>query len=115
MSYIHHTYIIIHHTYITHTYITHTSYTHHTHHTYIIHTYIIHKYIHHTSFIHHTYITNTHMYACMHAVREMGREDKHRQTETEDTHANVEAFLLLKQHWHIIFLFCEDELCRLAV
>lgn len=55
------------------------------------------------------------MYACMHAVREMGREDKHRQTETEDTHANVEAFLLLKQHWHIIFLFCEDELCRLAV
>lgn len=79
MSYIHHTYIIIHHTYITHTYITHTSYTHHTHHTYIIHTYIIHKYI------HHTYITNTHMYACMHAVREMGREDKHRDrwTETE--------------------------------
>lgn len=51
---------------------------------------------------------------------QLGRWEGKTNTETDgqrqrDTHANVEAFLLLKQHWHIIFLFCEDEVCRLAV
>lgn len=102
------------HTYIHHIYVIHTSYIHHNtshiYHTYIIHTYI-HKYIHHTSLIHHTYITKD---VCMQLGRWEGKTETDRQRQ-RDTHANVEAFLLLKKHWHIIFLFCEDEVCRLAV